>query len=238
MKKKVLLFPSLEGGNISGQFVKLLFREAKSNQAILFFDECDQIFLNRDKGGNYSTNMILVKEIEKFDGLCILATNRVQDLDEVVHQHITLAVEFHKPDYVLREQIWKRVLQSSNLSQDKDLNLSLLATQFEVTGGQIKNACLRSWSMMLKRGGTVVKQVDLMKAASEQMDREISSKEFEHRVIPTKGLVSMVLSPSVKEALYCIVQSQKAQSTLLGQWGFDKIHRAPVGTSALFTGPP
>jgi hypothetical protein len=66
----------------------------------LFFDECEQIFLSRDKGGN-EVNLLLT-EIERHDGLIIMvppvphipfnqeiphippqATNRAFDLDEV-----------------------------------------------------------------------------------------------------------------------------------------------------------
>ena len=49
--KKVLMinFPSL-GTNQAGAILKLVFREAKIHDAILFFDECESIFMDRTKG--------------------------------------------------------------------------------------------------------------------------------------------------------------------------------------------
>ena len=42
-------FPSL-GTNQAGAILKLVFREAKIHDAILFFDECESIFMDRTKG--------------------------------------------------------------------------------------------------------------------------------------------------------------------------------------------
>lgn len=50
--------------------------------------------------------------------------------------------------------------------------------------------------------------------------------------------IQVIATPRVTESLKNIVQHTKAQSVLFGQWGFGKIHRAPAGVSALFTGPP
>ena len=49
--KKVLMinFPAL-GANSAGAILKLVFREAKIHDAIIFFDECESIFMDRTKG--------------------------------------------------------------------------------------------------------------------------------------------------------------------------------------------
>lgn len=46
-------FPSL--GEVGDQVLKFLFREAKLTNSVLFFDECESIFLSRDKGGREGT---------------------------------------------------------------------------------------------------------------------------------------------------------------------------------------
>ena len=65
---KILLinFPDL-GRNTSGPIIKFLFREARINGALLFFDECESLFMSRTKGGQ-SINMLLT-ELERFDGM-------------------------------------------------------------------------------------------------------------------------------------------------------------------------
>ncbi len=47
----------------AGDNFKFIFREAKINDAILFFDECEAIFESRDKGG-HDVNLLLT-EIER-----------------------------------------------------------------------------------------------------------------------------------------------------------------------------
>ena len=58
-------FPSL-GSMSAGENFKFIFREAKINDAILFFDECEAIFESREKGG-HDVNLLLT-EIER----CVL----------------------------------------------------------------------------------------------------------------------------------------------------------------------
>lgn len=237
LQKKILLvnFPDL-GSNSSGAIIKFLFREARINRALLFFDECEKLFLDRGKGGQ-SVTMIL-SELERFDGLCILATNRAHDLDEAMHRRISLAVEFRKPDHILREEIWKTLMPPEVPLDRDEVDFGLLARKYELTGGLIKNVWLQSISLMVQRGGNKITADDLMQAASEQVIGQLSGEDFDCRVIPTCGLESMVLSPDLTDSLNSIVHHTKAQAVLHGQWGCDKIHRSSMGISALFTGLP
>merc|ERR1719230_2309285 len=120
--KKLLLinFPSL-GGEQAADAARMIFRESKINDAVLFFDECESVFESRERSQRRDVNMLLT-ELERHDGLIILATNRPFDLDEAMHRRITLAIEFNKPDHLLRKDIWKALLPPSlPLSDDVDL---------------------------------------------------------------------------------------------------------------------
>jgi hypothetical protein len=48
----------------AGENFKFIFREAKINDAILFFDECEAIFESREKG-THDVNMLLT-EVERY----------------------------------------------------------------------------------------------------------------------------------------------------------------------------
>jgi len=65
----------------------------------------------------------------------------VNDLDEALHRRITLSVEIPLPDAKLREEIW-RVHIPSKFHLDEDVDFAKLATEFELSGGFIKNAIL------------------------------------------------------------------------------------------------
>src|SRR3546814_9729465 len=169
MGKKVLLIncPYL-GKNEAGQIIKLIFREAKIHDAIWFFDECESIFQSRDKGSN-RVNMILT-ELERHDGLSILATNRPYDLDEAMYRRINLAVEFRKPDHILRERIWN-ALKPEKLQLADDVSIGELAMKYELTGGFIKNTWLGALSLAVSRDGVipVVTHEDLKQGAAHQL---------------------------------------------------------------------
>ena len=51
--------------------------------------------MSREKSAG-RVNMVLT-ELERHEGLSILATNRPFDLDEAMHRRVTLAIEFRKP---------------------------------------------------------------------------------------------------------------------------------------------
>ena len=122
----------------AGKNFKFIFREAKINDAILFFDECEAIFETREHG-RYNVNLLLtevercvcvclcaytnIKEIShRHDGLIIMATNRPFDLDEAMHRRITIALEFRQPDHLLRKAIWESHIPAE-MKIDKDVNL-------------------------------------------------------------------------------------------------------------------
>ena len=56
-------FPHL-GGMAAGENFKFIFREAKVNDAILFFDECEAIFETRERGGHNIS--LLLTEVERY----------------------------------------------------------------------------------------------------------------------------------------------------------------------------
>ena len=58
-----------------------VFHEARLQHAILFFDEADEMFTDRSFNGAMPT---LLRELERLDGICILATHRRQLLDEAL----------------------------------------------------------------------------------------------------------------------------------------------------------
>lgn len=59
-------------------------REAKIHDALLFFDECEAIFEDREKHGSNHVNMLLT-EVEKHEGIIIMATNRSASMAVLVN---------------------------------------------------------------------------------------------------------------------------------------------------------
>lgn len=120
------------------------FAEATKKKEVLLFDECDSLLYNRNNVGMIIGSEIncLLREIEKFEGVCILTTNRVSELDEALERRLSLILKFPEPDAEMRKAIWEGLLPKK-LPLAPDVKLEELY-QYELTGGLIKNVILNA----------------------------------------------------------------------------------------------
>lgn len=122
-----------------------LFREAQASQAVLLFDEADALFGKRsevkdahDRYANVETAYLLQK-MEEFDGIVILTTNFRNNIDDAFARRMHHIVEFPFPDAANRLRIWKGLIPARAPIAD-DADLGFLSRQFELSGGNIRNA--------------------------------------------------------------------------------------------------
>ena len=129
---------------------RFIFREAKIQNAIVFFDECEPLFESRDRQTGTSAVNVALTEVEKFSGTIVCATNRPEIIDAAMMRRITLAVEFPPPSHVLRAKIFKLHVPTGVRFAD-DVDFDALALEFELNGGFIKNAMLQALSLAVAR---------------------------------------------------------------------------------------
>lgn len=124
--------------------IEQAFTTAREKNNVLFMDECDSLITTRADVGMILSSEIntLLTQIEKFEGICILATNRIDTLDEALERRIALIVEFPEPDYKGRRAIWS-VLVPAKMPLGEGVSLDKLA-EYALTGGQIKNVLLQA----------------------------------------------------------------------------------------------
>lgn len=125
-----------------------VFEQAGQLKGILLFDEADALFAKRnevndaqDKYSNAETAYLL-QRIEEWDGICILATNLLQNFDEAFRRRITYMLNFPMPDEEVRERLWQKVFPKQ-ASVSEDMDTSVLAENFELSGAAIRNAALQ-----------------------------------------------------------------------------------------------
>ena len=127
--------------------LSLIFREAKTSNAMLFFDEADALFGKRsevkDAHDRYANVEIayLLQKMEEYEGIVILATNLRRNMDDAFSRRMHHVIEFPFPDAEHRERIWRSILPPA-APVAADVNFSFLARQFELTGGSIRNIAL------------------------------------------------------------------------------------------------
>ena len=131
--------------------VAAVFRLARQEQAVLFFDEADAIASRRsvsiDHGFQRESNTVvnvLLQELERFNGVVIFATNLAANFDPAFERRIRTHVLFEMPGVEEREQIWRVQLHPTLTPIADDVSFRELAEKYEVSGGDIRNAVLKA----------------------------------------------------------------------------------------------
>jgi hypothetical protein len=136
-----------------------LFDAAEGASAVLLFDEADALFGKRtalkdahDRYANISVAYLL-QRIESYDGLAILATNLQGNMDEAFARRLAHVVAFPAPDAALRKQLWARAFPDP--APLDGIDLDAVATAFELSGGNIRNAALAAAHLAAAEGDRI-----------------------------------------------------------------------------------
>ena len=155
--------------------LQAVFTEAKRSNCILFFDECDAIFGKRsevkdahDRNANVEVAYLL-QQIEEHDGVCIMATNLIGNIDAAFMRRITYVVHFPFPDAAMRQEIFRRTIPDQAPLAD-DIDWGFLAEKFELSGGHIKNIVL-SAAFLAALEGERIGMSHLLRAAVGEMKK-------------------------------------------------------------------
>jgi SpoVK/Ycf46/Vps4 family AAA+-type ATPase len=152
-----------------------IFAEARTSNAILFFDEADALFGKRtqvrdahDRYANVETSYLL-QQVEEYDGVVVLATNLRGNLDEAFARRLHATVAFPVPGVADRLRIWERVWPAAT-PREAGLDLEFLARRVEVAGGSIRNIALAGAFLAAADGGVVTMR-HLLRAARREYQK-------------------------------------------------------------------
>lgn len=212
---------------------RLVMREGSLQEdTIVFFDEADEFFEDRRFNSMMPT---ILREFEKFSGVCILATNMKQVLDEALDRRILLKLDFDLPDSTARKAIWEKHLPKT-LPLADDINTEELAMKFAFSGGYIKNAVvLACQRLALGKKGRKITQQDLINAAQTQRTSQL--ERLTERVVPNTKLENVILDDEQKEAVEDIIFEFRNKSKIFNDFGFKEIVPYGKATIAIFYGP-
>ena len=234
INKKILNvdIPTLINENEADKIIPSLFRLARLQNAILFFDECETFFASRRRGNSLVS--ILLTEMERFDGIAILATNIPNWLDEAVHRRLMLKIHFSLPDIKERESIW-RLLIPKQAPTDEDINYPELAQRFELTGGTIKNAVLFALSESIHEGASSLAHRHLIKGALHQINNGIQA---EHLIRTNTPLDRVILSKKTQHQVEQLIHAVQKRRLVFETWGLNKHMSYGKGIVGMLHGPP
>jgi ATP-dependent 26S proteasome regulatory subunit len=126
-----------------------IFDAAEDGQVILLFDEADSLFSKRtevrssnDRYANLEVNYLL-QRLDSFEGIAMLTTNSGGSIDPAFKRRLSFRLSFPFPDEDTREQLWRAHLPPE-LPTAGTFTLDALARKYQLSGGYIRNACLRA----------------------------------------------------------------------------------------------
>ncbi|MGB3465149.1 MAG: ATP-binding protein [Cyclobacteriaceae bacterium] len=125
-----------------------VFDQAQKHDWILFFDEADSLFGKRtqvssanDRYGNQEIGYLL-QRIEDFDGIVLLATNLIDNIDEAFSRRFQSMIEFRMPGVEEKYKLWSQSF-SKQVPLDNEIDLWQLAEKFDISGGLMMNVVRR-----------------------------------------------------------------------------------------------
>ena len=131
--------------------VSSVFRLAREENAVLLFDEADAIASRRSSALDHAATResnavvnVLLKELERFTGVVIFATNLAAHFDPAFERRISTHVLFEMPGEKERADIWRVQLHPRLTPLAKDVDFTALAASYAVSGGDIRNAVLKA----------------------------------------------------------------------------------------------
>ncbi len=150
-----------------------VFESVRKGQGVLFFDEADVLFSRRttvsssnDKHSNMEAAYLLQK-MEEYDGVVILATNYMQNMDEAFKRRFQFVVHFPFPDEAQRKVLWEKAFPE-HTAYLEDRDYCFLAAQFELSGSQIRNIALQA-AFFAADGGAKVDMESVIRALILEM---------------------------------------------------------------------
>jgi AAA+ superfamily predicted ATPase len=129
--------------------IERVFDDARRSGAALLMDEAEALLGKRsevkDAHDRYANIEVayLLQRMEAYDGLAILTTNLLQNVDAAFVRRLRFIIDFPRPDAAAREIIWRQCLPEGSHEVDAAA-FRLLARKIDLTGGHIRQITVRA----------------------------------------------------------------------------------------------
>ncbi len=209
-----------------------LFVEARLADAVVLFDACEVLFAGRAS----ARGAALMRALDRFDGLVILATSAPERLDPTLDRRVLLRLPLEVPTGAMREKIWRALLLPTvPLAADVDVNQ--LAKRYELSGGSIRSAVLYAVSKAVARGAaSTLTRADLDAAAQAQLRGDLTA--WAERTSTRLTLDVLVLPPDEKSQIEEIIAAGRNRAKVLHSWGFNEKLPTGKGLIVMLSGEP
>ncbi|WP_133893375.1 ATP-binding protein [Paraburkholderia sp.] len=154
-----------------------VFDEAERREWILFFDEADALFGKRtatsSSNDRYANQEVafLLQRVEDFPGVVILASNLKGNIDDAFARRFQSMIYFPAPGQAERLTLWRNAF-SRGPRLAAEVDLEVIAADYEVTGGAIANVLRHAALSTLRRGGETILQADIIEGIRRELRKD------------------------------------------------------------------
>lgn len=125
--------------------IKALFAAGRKRKAVLFFEEAEGLLRSRrnlSKDEQWLLNVIgtFLTEIEKYDGIIILATNMPELIDPAMARRMCARIKFTEPDEATRLKLWRALWPKQWPLDYSGAEVNKFVKGYKQTGAQIETA--------------------------------------------------------------------------------------------------
>jgi AAA+ superfamily predicted ATPase len=155
-----------------------IFKSAEEEDLVVLLDEADTLFYSRSFAfEEHDIRFVneMLQELEKFKGIIILTTNMDVLLDPALERRLSLKVKFELPSKELRLKIWQSHIPDK-VKLAEGVNFEMLATKYDFSGGNIKNAVLNAFRKLTSRNSDTLTLEDLIFGANLEKDGMFNPK--------------------------------------------------------------
>lgn len=215
--------------------LKIIIREARLQHSSLYLEGFNAL-MEKEAGINVTS---LVQELDDFPDYVFLSGELPWAPSGILKKHTYIDVVFPIPPFASRKTLFE-VLLKENVPEKKlpdNLDIDALASKFNFSGGQIRDAILTAlnFAKVRKPEDYKLSMDDLYRGCKAQSNKNLSS--FARNIPPRYTWKDIVLPKDLKEQLKEVSVHIKHKGKVYTDWGFDSKLSLGKGLNVLFSGP-
>lgn len=164
-----------------------IFKKAKENKAIIFFDEADAILSRRVTNMTHATDVsvnqtrsVLLTLMNDYEGLIIFTTNFIENYDPAFMRRILAHIEFELPDLLCRERLWKKYIPKSLPSNVEIKELAEISET--LSGSDISNCVLKAAMSAASQNSEIVLIGNFEKSINEVINSKNANNKSNTKI--------------------------------------------------------
>ncbi len=209
------------------RIICLLIREAWLQNAALYWEDFDLLLGEED----HLKKSTVLRALQEQPVLCFLAGNSAWEPVDLPNAINFARVEFQKPDYRDRIELWSRFVEGNSKE------IFEIANKFRFSGGQIRDAAVTARNLARGRhleDGTISIS-DLYTACRLHSNLKLSA--LAQKISPHYRWGDIILPSDRLEQLHEICNQVRHRAQVYADWGFDGKLALGKGLNVLFAGP-